>query len=232
MGNRDSASNGCMMRSTPLAIWGADLSKEDLKKASNAETTLTHPNPTANDATFLYNLAIKFLLNNLEDPDRALKCFDYCLEASNSFTPEDSFFGDQSIKNWLLLSKKMFEDANESGEEELLKMPEVLTNQGWVKHALIMSFYFLLKSTKYEGDIFEYAMKISIQSGGDTDTNACIVGGMIGAHVGFTNLNKKYVGKIFGFDCTRAERIKRPEFLSTKLYAAKIILSLIERRAQ
>ena len=73
-----------------------------------------------------------------------------------------------------------------------------------------MSFYFLLKSTKYEGDIFEYAMKISIQCGGDTDTNACIVGGMIGALVGFKNLNKKYVGKIFSFDCTRAERIKRP----------------------
>ena len=75
-------------------------------------------------------------------------------------------------------------------------------------------------------------MKTSIQCGGDTDTNACIVGGMIGSLVGFMKLNKKYVGKIFSFDCTRAERIKRPEFLSTKIYGAKIISSLIERRAQ
>ena len=89
----------------------------------------------------------------------------------------------------------------------MLNMPEVTTNQGWVKHALTMSFYFLLKSSQFEEDIFEYAIKTTIQCGGDTDTNACIVGGMIGTLVGFKKLNSKYVGKIFSFDCTRAERI-------------------------
>lgn len=71
MNNRDSASNGCMMRSTPLAVWASGLSQDEFKKASVAETQLTHPNPTPNDATYLYNLGIKFLLNNKDDPNRA-----------------------------------------------------------------------------------------------------------------------------------------------------------------
>ncbi len=43
-----------------------------------------------------------------------------------------------------------------------------------------------------------YTMNIRkvIQRGGDTDTNAAIVGGMIGAIVGFKNLPKIYLRKM------------------------------------
>lgn len=36
-----------------------------------------------------------------------------------------------------------------------------------------------------------------ISRAGDTDTNACIVGGMIGAIIGFTKLPIDYLQKIF-----------------------------------
>ena len=34
------------------------------------------------------------------------------------------------------------------------------------------------------------SIKETISLGGDTDTNACIVGGMVGAYVGISNIDK------------------------------------------
>lgn len=54
--------------------------------------------------------------------------------------------------------------------------------------------------------------------GGDTDTNACIVGGIIGAYVGFCNLNEEHLKKLFTYDCVTKGQT-RPEFLSVGRYA-------------
>ena len=43
-------------------------------------------------------------------------------------------------------------------------------------------------------------MREIIGQGGDTDTNAAIVGGLIGALVGLKNIPKKYSEKILEFD--------------------------------
>ena len=39
-------------------------------------------------------------------------------------------------------------------------------------------------------------MRKVIQKGGDTDTNAAIVGGMVGAVIGFKKLPAEYVNKV------------------------------------
>ena len=41
-----------------------------------------------------------------------------------------------------------------------------------------------------------------MKEGGDTDTNAAIAGGMIGALVGFKNIPKHMSEKVLNFDCT------------------------------
>jgi len=40
--NGNSASNGALMRCTPMAVWGSDLSIEDFRKASEADVSFTH----------------------------------------------------------------------------------------------------------------------------------------------------------------------------------------------
>ena len=37
--------------------------------------------------------------------------------------------------------------------------------------------------------------------GGDTDTNAAIVGGLIGTAVGFEKIPKRFVKSLLAFDC-------------------------------
>lgn len=75
------------------------------------------------------------------------------------------------------------------------------------------------------------SIRHTIQLGGDTDTNACIVGGMIGALVGITNIESKFVDTLLEFDCTdNSLSHQRPEYLSVMKYAVPYIHKLIEMR--
>ena len=53
---------------------------------------------------------------------------------------------------------------------------DCVTNMGHVRHAFTLSMYFLRRGTPYERAIFE-----TLKKGGDTDTNAKIVGSLLGA---------------------------------------------------
>lgn len=67
-------------------------------------------------------------------------------------------------------------------------------------------------------------MRWIIQLGGDTDTNACIAGGLIGAIVGISSFPEYMLKKLLSFDCTKIKKDKngnnigrpRPHFLSVK----------------
>jgi ADP-ribosylglycohydrolase len=50
------------MRITPLAVWCYKLSKEDLFHAVKLQTALTHSNPLAIEASYLYCFAIQKLI--------------------------------------------------------------------------------------------------------------------------------------------------------------------------
>jgi len=66
--------------------------------------------------------------------------------------------------------------------------------------------------------IATYPIGKMISKGGDTDTNACIVGGLIGAKLGFSELTKQMPHQcsvLFNFDATVANQ-KRPEIFTPK----------------
>ena len=65
--------------------------------------------------------------------------------------------------------------------------------------------------------------------GGDTDTNACIVGGLVGALVGIHNIDTEMIRSLLSFDCVTQDSI-RPEFLSVQRHALKNIAKLIKYR--
>ena len=112
---------------------------------------------------------------------------------------------------------------------------------GWLQRAFVLSFYFLLRSVDYSqknklNDLYKDAIRLTIQEGGDTDTNAAIVGGMLGALVGIKNLPKEMVMKVLDFDCTQVDEIEddygipRPDFLNTKKHLMRNIDLLIQWR--
>jgi hypothetical protein len=68
-----------------------------------------------------------------------------------------------------------------------------------------------------------------ISLGGDTDTNACIVGGLLGAIVGESNIPEEMKKKVKKFDCTddATGGQTRSEFLSVKKVGKNKIEELI-----
>lgn len=49
--------------------------------------------------------------------------------------------------------------------------------------------------------------------GGDTDTNACIVGGMIGAWTGYNNLPSTCAKNLLNCNISKSKYSKRPKHL-------------------
>ena len=68
---------------------------------------------------------------------------------------------------------------------------------GFIKWGFVLSFHYLLRyeagDAEFKKNIYSFAMKEIIQNGGDTDTNACIVGGMLGALIGIKQIPQEYV---------------------------------------
>ena len=102
---------------------------------------------------------------------------------------------------------------------------------GWLKWGFLFSYYFLMR---YEalGDelIYKTAIRLSIQQGGDTDTNAAIVGGMIGALTGANKLPEYMVNKVLRYNHKDFGGRNRPDFITPKTHLMKQIALLISNR--
>ena len=79
---------------------------------------------------------------------------------------------------------------------------------GWVRIAFTFAFYFL-KQKEYS---FEKAIELMLREGGDTDTNAAIVGGLLGAAVGLSNIPSQWRASVLNFRAGAGGH-KRPSFL-------------------
>jgi len=151
--NAGSKANGSLMRATPLGAWSARGSLEEAVEAACADARLTHPNPSCQWSTAAYVVAIRHLMLNPGDNVGAL-------DAARSILPEGE--GDE-VRDWL-------KDA------EARRLPEFHPHAGFVKIAFTHAFHHLLKRTPHV-----QALRETLAGGGDTDTNACIVGGLVGA---------------------------------------------------
>ena len=83
---------------------------------------------------------------------------------------------------------------------------------GYLKIAFTWAFKYLKVNKS-----FDEAMADILLRDGDTDTNAAIVGGLLGAR-GINNISKDWIHKVMTFDPTIKEvrKRQRPEFLSPK----------------
>lgn len=73
---------------------------------------------------------------------------------------------------------------------------------GWAKIAWTYSMQELhrlgsVSGLEFNQNYFKEKVREAIKEGGDTDTNGCIIGGMLGAIVGFSNLPPWYLHKLF-----------------------------------
>lgn len=141
----------------------------------------------------------------------------------------------------LLMAQQLSDEADhenkqnhrEEDDEEFLSLHYYCTEQmGFVKHAFVLSFYFLLRAQRRKnkfGGFFEHVLRQVVALAGDSDTNAMIVMGMVGALVGIKEVPEAMLAKLLEFDC-KTQQVQRPSFLSVRENALNNIEALISLR--
>lgn len=151
-----SEANGALMRCTPIAIWSATLRTPVIALNAKLDAMLSHPSQVCQDCNVLYSLAIAHLVTHPGDHRGAAEAADAYAEQHVT----------SAAGRWLLIDSK----------HERHKDLACDTNIGHVRWAFTLAFFFLRNACDYRTAILE-----TLMHGGDTDTNACIVGGLLGA---------------------------------------------------
>ena len=165
--NSSSKANGSLMRATPLGIAAVRLSVEEAAEVARSDARLTHPNPVCQVSTAAYVLSIRHLILHPGDNKGAFLIAEQYAQANN-----------EEVAEWML-------EAREGSIGPVQPMA------GFVKHGFTLAFFYMYRGTSYKKAVLE-----TLAKGGDTDTNACIVGGLIGALHGVEKLPPESVSNM------------------------------------
>lgn len=188
----DSKANGSLMRASPLGIWGFRLEDEVLGSLAMQDSSLSHPNLSCCYGVGCYAIAIASLMRQPRDRATAYKQATLWLETRRTENPTAYL----EVRGWL-------NDA-----EQNIKIP-YSPHIGFIKIAFTHAFRHLLLGSDYVSAIRE-----TLLGGGDTDTNACIVGGLIGAACGAEAIPESIKNPVLTCN-TKQGGNPRPEFLQT-----------------
>ena len=190
-----SKANGSLMRNTPLGIWGNNLEISEIANYARQDTALSHPNSSCGFAVACYSIAIATLIKNSGKRELAFNNAQTWLDSQESLAKEDKEYTSwKEVSRWL---KDAEYDVNVPYEPQI----------GFIKIAFTHAFRHLLLGSDYESAIAE-----TLAGGGDTDTNACIVGGLIGAAVGVDNIPQNMRNAVLNCDTNQGKH-PRPTFL-------------------
>jgi len=170
--NQGSQSNGALMRCTPLAVVAARFGWPDevAAAAARADASLTHPDATVQAAVAAYVVPAAELIRSGDAAAAQARAEAWITRDAGAAAP--------TLRAWL--------------EEAKSDAPVAATDkQGWIKHAWVLAFRAL-----HRGLGWEDAVRQTLLLGGDTDTNACIVGGLVGARVGASGLPEASLARV------------------------------------
>lgn len=167
--NHDSQANGALMRISPLGIFGANHTLEQVGEWARQDAALTHPNPVCQQANALYAMAIAHAVNTGPDPQALY----------------------QSIVAWTgtMEIEAALRDAVHGAAAA--PPPDYMRQQGWVLTAFRNALWQLLHAPSLEEGVVDTIMR-----GGDTDTNAAICGALLGAVYGLSAIPDQWVERV------------------------------------
>lgn len=181
--SKQSEANGALMRCTPIPVFFCSKPTETLIEYAKADAQLSHPSEVCQDVNALYTVAIAHLLLYPRDYKGAIEK----VERYAKYTS-------RKVKWWLKESE---------GELDKLNCEQ---NIGHVRWGFTLAMHFLRTNTSFEEAIFTTLLK-----GGDTDTNACIVGGMMGALHGIDHIPDFMKDPVLTFDAAKKGGQMRPD---------------------
>ena len=260
--NYNSLSNGFLMRKTTLIAWiyyrfmgeiknaFKDINDnkkllelyKKLKDISNIDNQCTHPNEELVCASSFYCIMALGAISGLRSSNIIDKIYNFC---------KDEYFNTQKdaeakVARNIIFYIDYFKDPKFSFEENFVNPKGVFftnKNIGWYEHSFRLIFYFLINfEIMKEKDKFKNILHQICNLGGDTDTNACVVGGVIGPLIGMKNFGD-YFEKVLDVIprdrslfsiCIMALYVqylkksnRNPELIKNNYYFLETILTLI-----
>lgn len=179
----ESKANGSLMRAAPLGVWGRHLTPAALADCARQDSCLSHPNPSCWQAVACYSMAIAHLMNHRGDRTGAFAAaHQWALAHANA-----------EVQGWL---------ADAAAHKAVSYTPQI----GFVRIGFTHAFRHLGLGTSFVEALME-----TLAGGGDTDTNACIVGGLLGAADGADAIPLPLRQAVL--TCDTAKGRPRPAFL-------------------
>ena len=164
--NRNSQANGALMRITPMIAYcyNKNIRNEEAYTLACSDTKLTHPNLNCLVASVFYMEVAFQLLDGVEAHAAIVNTCTIVKEWSALFGRELSTAGRG-------LSEMLLSCANKDTALPACDQWDC----GWWGVALKCSIWALINAKSYD-----HGIRAIITMGGDTDTNACIAGGLLG----------------------------------------------------
>lgn len=188
-----SQANGSLMRQSPLGVFGWCMEPQALADLAGRDSALSHPHVVCQESCVALTHAIA----------RAIRTGASATEVY-----------DETVR--FMTARPT---ARSSGVLDVLaaastSAPAEFQHQmGWVLIALQNAFFRLLHSESFEQGVVQ-----TVHCGGDTDTNACIAGALLGAVAGMRSIPTRWI------DTLLACRTPRP-----RDYQCHDLLDLAER---
>jgi ADP-ribosyl-[dinitrogen reductase] hydrolase len=143
-----------MMRISPLGIFGARHSLDDVARWAREDAAMTHVHPVCQEANALFATAIA---DAIQTGAPAEDIYARVVERAHAMNVDENLL-------------RVVADAQHAPPGDYLH------KQGWVMIALQNALWQLLDARSLEEAVVETVMR-----GGDTDTNAAICGALLGA---------------------------------------------------
>lgn len=145
--NAYSKSNDSIKRSMPHAIFGANLQKEgklqELKDLVKGEVKFVHSNKIVHEVIFVYVAAIAYLLNNPDDVNRQVCAFNMAKTLSRDrLASSIDMEKMEGVNQWLTEAEELAEKTK-NDFTQLKNHYDAISEMSSMKHAFILSFYFL-----------------------------------------------------------------------------------------
>ncbi len=169
--NEDQNGNGSLMRCLPLALWHKGSNKE-LIDLAHKQSLITHPHLRSQVCCALYCLVARYLLLGCNPGIAIDKSKDELMN---------------------IYEKYHYFDALHELKENILSYDLVKCHGGSYVVDSLMSSLSCINEVSYSDTI-----KKAILFGNDTDTTACIAGGLAGIRFGFNQIPEHWVSGLRG----------------------------------
>jgi ADP-ribosylglycohydrolase len=168
--------NGGAMRVAPLgAYFGDDLERCAAEAKAASMVTHTHPEGVAGTIAVAVAAAMAWQLKNASPNERPIRFFDEILR----LTP------DSRVRQGILQASQMPADAPSEDVAKTLGNGSLVTAPDTVPFCIWMAAHHLAD--------FKKALSQTIREGGDCDTNAAIVGGIVALSAGRESIPVEWI---------------------------------------